>query len=59
MKTETIGEYLLFFERVHPSGAVRVAAIPDHGETIRWQFMGYTKSEILQSMRALIDAAKH
>ena len=59
MKTETIGEYLLFFERVHPSGAVRVAAIPDHGETIHWQFMDYTKSEIMQSMRALIAAAKH
>ncbi len=58
MKTESIGDYVLLFERVRPSGAVRVAAIPDHGDTIRSQFIGYTKAEILQSMRALINAAK-
>ena len=58
MKTESIGDYVLLFERARPSGAVRVAAIPNYGETIRSQFIGYTKSEILQSMRALIDAAK-
>lgn len=31
------------------------AAIPDHGETIRQRFIGYTKAEMISRMKHLIN----
>jgi hypothetical protein len=53
MKTESIGQYLLIFERT-PTGIVNVSAVPDTGETIRARFIGYGEAQILREMRALL-----
>ena len=46
-------DYFIFFDRYH--WGYEGVAIPDHGETIRWKFIGYTKREMLAFMKDLIN----
>lgn len=44
--------YLIILERHH--WGYEAAAIPDHGETIRHKFIGYTKKEMLTRIKEMI-----
>lgn len=45
--------YLIALDRYH--WGYEGVAIPDQGETLRRKFIGYTKVEMLASMRGLIQ----
>ena len=53
MKTYTIGQYLIVFEKLH-DGGISVSAIPDNGETIRRRFYGYTQKELRNEISAMV-----
>ena len=52
MKTCNFRGYLIALDRHH--WGYEAVAIPDHGETIRQKFIGYTRAEMIEAMRDLI-----
>jgi hypothetical protein len=54
MKPLDYKDYLITFDRHH--WGIEAWAIPDHGETIRHKFIGYTKKEMIATMKSLIES---
>jgi hypothetical protein len=57
MKSITYKKHLIIF--THYQWGTEVSAIPDHGETIRQKFIGYTKRDMVARIKLLIKGGSY